>query len=125
MNTLVTWLSLNSVDDEVKEEFLQTLDFDHFTSKELASDVRQSGLYAAGKIIERMENLFEMKNMEFETLSAKENETRKERDHMKKDMNTVKSNLNRSIYDYHSCTYHNLWDKYVGAGVRSRIDNYL
>ena len=106
MNTLVTWLSVNSVDDEVKEEFLQTLDFDHFTSKELASDVRQSGLYAAGKIIERMENLFEMKNMEFETL--------------RKDINTVKSKLNRRYYL--SGSYHNLWS-YVGAGVRSRIDN--
>ena len=123
MNTLVTWLSVNSVDDEVKEEFLQTLDFDHFTSKELASDVRQSGLYAAGKIIERMENLFEMKNMEFETLSAKENETRKERDQLKKDMNTVKSNLNRRIYI--SSDYYYLWDEYVDDGVRSRIDNYL
>ena len=123
MNTLVTWLSVNSVDAEVKEEFLQTLDFDHFTSKELASDVRQSGLYAAGKIIERMENLFEMKNMEFETLSAKENETRKERDHMKKDMNTVKSNLDRRIYI--SSDYYYLWDEYVDDGVRSRIDNYL
>ena len=123
MNTLVTWLSVNSVDDEVKEEFLQTLDFDHFTSKELASDVRQSGLYAAGKIIERMENLFEMKNMEFETLSAKENETRKERDQLKKDMNTVKSNLDRRIYI--SSDYYYLWDEYVDDGVRSRIDNYL
>ena len=98
------WLSVNSVEAEVKEEFLQTLDFDHFTIKELASDVRKSELYSADKIIERMENLFEMKNMEFETL--------------RKDINTVKSNLN-------SCTYHNLWDKYVDAGVRSRIDNYL
>ena len=84
---------MNSVDDEVKEEFLQTLDFDHFTSKELASDVRKSGLYAADKIFERIEHLSEMKNQELETL-------RKERDQLKKDMKTVKSSLNRSIYDY-------------------------
>ena len=85
---------MNSVDDEVKEEFLQTLDFDHFTSKELASDVRKSGLYAADKIFERIEHLSEMKNQELETL-------RKERDQLKKDMKTVKSSLNRRIYDYH------------------------
>ena len=89
MNTLVTWLSVNSVDAEVKEEFLQTLDFDHFTSKELASDVRKSGLYAADKIIERMEHLFELKNKEFKSLRAKENETRKERDRLKKEIDWI------------------------------------
>ena len=68
-------------------------------------------------------NLFEMKNKEFETLSAKENETRKERDQLKKDMNTVKSNLDRRIYI--SSDYYYLWDEYVDDGVRSRIDNYL
>ena len=102
------------MDAEVKEEFLQTLDFDHFTIKELASDVRKSELYSADKIIERMENLFE-------TLSAKENETRKERDQLKKDMNTVKSNLNRSIYL--SSGYHTLWATFVDAGVSSRNNN--
>ena len=122
MNTLVTWLSVNSVDAEVKEEFLQTLDFDHFTSQELASNVRKSGLYQTDKIFERIEHLSEMKSKEFETLSAKENETRKERDQLKKDMNTVKSNLNRRIYI--SSDYYYLWDEYVDDGVRSRIDNY-
>ena len=34
--------SVNSMDAEVKEEVLQTVDFDHFTNKELASDVRES-----------------------------------------------------------------------------------
>ena len=104
---------MNSVDDEVKEEFLQTLDFDHFTSKELASDVRKSGLYAADKIFERIEHLSEMKNQELETL-------RKERDQLKKDMNTVKNNLNRS---HHISNHYNLWIKYVDADVRSRNNN--
>ena len=112
MNTLVTWLSVNPVDAEVKEEFLQTLDFDHFTSKELASDVRKSGLYAADKIFERIEHLSEMKNQELETL-------RKERDQLKKDMNIVKNNLNKSHYLYTSGHY-NFWIEYVDVGVRSR-----
>ena len=90
----------------MKEEFLQTLDFDHFTSKELASDVRKSGLFAADKIIEGMEYLSEMKNRELETL--------------RKDINTVKSNLNRRIYL--SGAYYNLWS-YVDADVRSRNSN--
>ena len=102
------------MDAEVKEEFLQTLDFDHFTSKELASDVRKSGLYQTDKIFERIEHLSEMKNQELETL-------RKERDQLKKDMNTVKSNLNRSIYL--SSGYHTLWATFVDAGVRSRNNN--
>ena len=107
------------MDDEVKEEFLQTLDFDHFTSKELASDVRQSGLYAAGKIIERMENLFENKNREFETLSqgfldlnADANKTREERDQLERDMKTMERNI----------TTYDLW-VYIDADVRYRYNN--
>ena len=46
----------------MKEEVLETLDFDHFTTKELASEVRKSGLYPADKIIERMAQLYENKN---------------------------------------------------------------
>ena len=37
------------------------MDFDHFTNKELALDVRKSGLYHSDKIIERMQQLFEEK----------------------------------------------------------------
>ena len=73
----------------MKEEVLETLDFDHFTTKQLASEVRKSGLYQADKIIERMEHLFELKNKEFESLSAKENETRKERDRLKKEIDWI------------------------------------
>jgi len=43
--TLVTWLSVNSMSDERKAEVLQTLDFNNFTTRQLASKVRQSGLY--------------------------------------------------------------------------------
>ena len=43
----------------MKEEVLKTLDFDHYTVKELASEVRKSGLYPADRIIERMAQLYE------------------------------------------------------------------
>ena len=54
----------------MKEDVLKTLDFENYTVKELASEVRKSGLYPADKIIERMDHLFENKNIEFEHLSG-------------------------------------------------------
>ena len=78
-NILTTWLSVNSMDTEVKEEVLQTLDFDHFTTKQLASEVKKSGLYEADKIIERMDQLFEIM----------EEELRTENDQLKKDINVL------------------------------------
>ena len=80
---------------KVKEDVLGTLDFDHFTTKQLASDVRKSGFYPADMIIERMEQLFENKNSEFETMSAKEKEIREEKDQLRTDMKTVKIKLNK------------------------------
>ena len=111
----------------MKEDVLGTLDFDHFTTKQLASDVRKSGLYPADMIIERMEQLFENKNSEFETLSAKEKEIRKEKDQMKKeknqlttDMKTVKTKLNKERDEYDSF---NPWTKYVDLAVTERYSN--
>ena len=43
--TLVTWLKTNSMDKDNKADVLETLlDFEHFTTKELSSDVRKSEL---------------------------------------------------------------------------------
>jgi len=105
LNILTTWLSVNSMDAQVKEEVLGTLDFDHFTSKELASEVRKSGLYHCDKIIERMEQLFENKNSEFENMKTENDHLKKEKDQVKKendqlrtDMKTVKTKVNRGIY---------------------------
>ena len=112
----------------MKEEVLGTLDFDHFTTKELASDVRKSGLFSADKIIERMEQLFENKNSELEAKKT-------ENDQLKNDMKTVKSNLSitvpkslacrhdcyspSSIYGTCTCSF-NPWTKYVTGDVKSR-----
>ena len=86
LNILVTWLSANSVDVEVKEEILQTLNFDDFTGKQLASAVRKSGLYPADKIIERMDQLLEKKEGKIRMVKE---EIRKENDRLKYDMSIV------------------------------------
>ena len=114
---------------KVKEEVLETLDFDHFTTQQLASDVRKSGLYQADKIIERMEQLFLDKNSEFVTVSAKEKEIRKENDQLKKekdqlktDMKSVKSALDKRRYEFDGDL--NPWKTYVGADLKLRY-NFL
>ena len=99
----------------MKEEVLETLEFDHFTAKELASEVRKSGLYDANKIIERMEQL--------------EEQARTENEQLKNDMKTVKSKLNTEVVRMLGC-YHgyygncdcifNPWERYVGKDVKSR-----
>ena len=45
----------------MKEEVLKSLDFENFTIKELASEVRKSGLYPSDKIFERIAHLSENK----------------------------------------------------------------
>ena len=99
----------------MKEEVLETLDFDHFTAKQLASEVRKSGLYPADKIFERMEEFIEKKNSEFEKLKV-------EKDQLRTDMRTVKIRLNVSRH-CSSSSYINPWTKYVDGDVKSRYDN--
>ena len=55
--TFVTWLSVNSMDIDIKDKVLKTLNFEDFTFKEFSSDVRKSGLYSTEKIMERYEEL--------------------------------------------------------------------
>merc|ERR1712062_664278 len=73
----LTWLSVNSMEEEKKNEVLQNLDFEHFTQKELTSVVRKSGLYDIDKIMERIDemfennvNKFEAKKWELETING-------------------------------------------------------
>ena len=61
-----SWLSANSMEEEVKHETLQSLDFSHFTSKELATEVRKSGLYSTDQVVERMQLLYEVKAEDLE-----------------------------------------------------------
>ena len=59
LKTFVTWLSVNSMEDKRKEIVLQSLDFEHFTHKDLASDVWKSGFYPIDVIMKRMEELYD------------------------------------------------------------------
>ena len=58
----------------MEEEVLKSLDFNHFTTKELASDVKMSGLYSKDRIIERMHELCETNEREchFKSLYCKQ-----------------------------------------------------
>ena len=78
---------------QVKEEVLETLDFDHFTTKQLASEVRKSGLYHSDMIIERMEDLFENKNREFEILTEEYAGIRREKDILEIDLEDENNHL--------------------------------
>ena len=64
--TLVRWLSVNVMEADMKEEVIRKIDLDHFTFKELVSDVRKSGLFPVDKVIERMEQLFDAQKKETE-----------------------------------------------------------
>ena len=59
LKTFVAWLSSNTMAAERKDEVVETLDFHHFTHKELATDVRKSGLYHSDRIMERMDEIMD------------------------------------------------------------------
>ena len=142
LKTFVTWLSANSMENEKKDEVLETFDFEHFTHRDLASDVRKSGLYDIDKILERMDKLFETNsnklfaqqlesmirkwdldrvNTENETLKTKEEEKdeslrlKDEKiDEITEDMKTVKSCFRSKRYSDHG----------QGRGSGGFNDNY-
>ena len=54
-----SWPGSQSTKDKRKEIVLQSLDFEHFTHKDLASDVWKSGFYPIDVIMKRMEELYD------------------------------------------------------------------
>ena len=52
----------------MEEEVLEMFDFEHFTHRELATDVKNSGLYDIDMIMERMDLLFQIKDVDLQTL---------------------------------------------------------
>ena len=118
------------MDDDMKVEVLQTLDFNHFTTKELASDVRKSGLYQIEQIIGRMEQLFEMKDYVLEVLVTDKRDVEIEKDRavksaekidkenyqLRSDMKIVKSNLNTGENE-------NYWNSCIPSEVKNRYRN--
>ena len=69
--TSVNWLSVNSMNEDKKAETLAMFDFDDFDVEDLATVVKNSGLYPSEKIIERMEELFNEQREEMEALKSK------------------------------------------------------
>ena len=134
--SLVTWLSVNSLSDDRKAEVLQTLDFNHFTTKQLASVVRQSGLYQIDQIVRRMEDLFELKEMELETLrtekmeaentaKVKETSNQSEIDLLKSDITIMKTSLSKPSGCKNKYGYDIFyWVRHVPSEVRERYSNY-
>ena len=57
LKTFVAWLSSNTMAAERKDEVVKTLDFHHFTRRELARDVSKSGLYHSDRIMKRMDDI--------------------------------------------------------------------
>ena len=103
------------------------MNFNHFTTKELASDVRKSGLYQIEQIIGRMEQLFEMKDYVLEVLVTDKRVVEIEKDRavesaekfekenyqLRSDMKIVKNNLNTRETE-------NYWNSYIPSEVKNR-----
>merc|ERR1719350_2373007 len=62
LDGVMLWLSENDVTEEVKYKIVDSLDFEAFTVEELITSVRDSGLYSATKINERVLELFKEKD---------------------------------------------------------------
>ena len=67
----IVWLSGNEASVEQKTEIVESFNFDDFTAEELLTSVRDSGLYSAKKIDERVLELFKNKD---QVLKEKEKE---------------------------------------------------
>ena len=93
LKTFVTWLSTNSMNEEKKDEVLETFDFDFFTLEQLGSDVRTSGLYSSNKILTRMEKLCEENEKKFKEKSFHSFETKAKLDHKEAEIRNLKDRL--------------------------------
>ena len=63
LKAFMVWLSANEATDEQKNDIVATLDFEDFTVEELMTTIRESGLYPAEKIDERVLDLVKKKDM--------------------------------------------------------------
>ena len=59
----MVWLSANEATDEQRNDIVATLDFEDFTVEELMTTIRESGLYPAKKIDERVLDLVKKKDL--------------------------------------------------------------
>jgi len=131
---LVTWLSFN-LEAIMKADLLKMFDFDHFTTEELATDVRKSGLYEKDRIIERMGELYQIQSRDNKTeMEAREEKYETEMEAREKkyetelagqdkkmreyreDIKTIKMKTNRMV----SSTFSNAWRDYVPGSIKNK-----
>ena len=62
LKVFIVWLSANEETDEQQNDIVATVDFEDFTVEELMTTVRESGLYPAEKIDERVLDLVKKKD---------------------------------------------------------------
>ena len=100
--TLLTWLSANSMDTEIRDAVLETVDFHHFTSKELSTVVRDSGFYSSDDIIDRMQQLYVIQEKELELREFKIFKIKKENEILESmnEYNRPSSEYESSEYEY-------------------------
>ena len=61
LEAFMVWLSKNEATEEQKNEIVEGINFEEFTVEELLTSVRDSGLYPAKRIDERVLHLYNAK----------------------------------------------------------------
>ena len=109
------------MEDETREEIIKTFDFNHFSPQELASDVKKSGFFSTDQIIDRMEELHQIKDKELET-KERELEIKKSRiREILQDMTTIRNkfDVSRSTYKLERINgpFVNLWEVFAPNSI--------
>ena len=100
LKVFMVWLSANEATDKQKNDIVCLLDFEDFTVEELMTTVRESGLYPAEKIDERVLDLVKKKdtllNEKDQLLSEKDMKI-KEKDLKINELDTTLQNAKKHI----------------------------
>ena len=87
-DSFIIWLSENEITEEQKDEIVESFEFEGFTVEELMTSIRDSGLYPANKIDQRVLVLFK----EQSNLLEEKEKSLKEKDKLLKAKNSLLSN---------------------------------
>ena len=68
LKAFMVWLSQNEVTEEQQKEIVDSFNLEEFSAEELLTEVRDSGLFSAKKIDERMLELLKEKELKIEEL---------------------------------------------------------
>ena len=73
----MVWLTENEASEKQKTEIVESFNFEDFTAEELLTSVRDSGLYSAKRIDERVLDLLKNKDMKIKELKNTIDEAKK------------------------------------------------